>query len=93
MGEIYCSWRRIGRIYADISNQLELPGYSLFSAGVMVNVAPGVTFNASVENIGNAVGLTEGNPRGGFNENTGSNFYFARPINGRNAVASLRFDF
>lgn len=93
LGEIYGSWRRIGRIYADISNQLELPGYSLFSAGVMVNVAPGVTFNASVENIGNAVGLTEGNPRGGFNENTGSNFYFARPINGRNAVASLRFDF
>ncbi len=93
LGEIYGNWKRIGKIYADISNSLELPGYSVFSAGVLLRVAPGVTFNASVENIGNAIGLTEGNPRGGFVENTGSNFYFARPINGTNAVASLRFDF
>lgn len=93
LGEIYGSWKRIGKIYADVSNSLELPGYSVFSAGVMLNVAQGITFNASVENIGNAVGLTEGNPRGGFTENTGQNFYFARPINGTNAVASLRFDF
>ena len=93
LGEIYGSYRRIGRIYADISNSLELPGYDVFGAGILLKVADRVTFNASVENIGNAVGLTEGNPRAGFVENTGSNFYFARPINGTNAVASLRFDF
>lgn len=93
LGEIYGNWRRIGKIYADISNSLELPAYDVFSAGVLFRVAEGVTFNASVENIGNTVGLTEGNPRGGFVENRGSNFYFARPINGTNGIASLRFDF
>ncbi len=92
-GEVYASWKRIGKIYADVSNSLELPGYDLFSAGVMFKLTDDVTFNASVENIGNTIGLTEGNPRGGFVENTGSNYYFARPVNGRNAVASLRFDF
>lgn len=93
IGEIYGSWKHIGKIYADISNSLVLPGYDVFGAGVLLKVADGVTFNASVENIGNTVGLTEGNPRAGFVENTGSNFYFARPINGTNAIASLRFDF
>ncbi|MFD1786516.1 TonB-dependent siderophore receptor [Sphingomonas floccifaciens] len=93
MGEVYGSWKRIGKIYADISNSLVLPGYDLFSAGVLFNVAPNVQLNISVENITNAIGLTEGNPRGGFTENTGSNFYFARPIFGRNAVASVRIDF
>ena len=39
------------------------------------------------------IGLTEGNPRGGFVENTGQNTYFPCPIDGRNAVASVRFDF
>ncbi|MGJ3629751.1 hypothetical protein AB5I41_28325 [Sphingomonas sp. MMS24-JH45] len=82
-----------GRSSPTCRTRFELPGYSVFSAGVMFRLEEGITFNASVENIGNAVGLTEGNPRGGFVENTGSNFYFARPINGRNAVASLRFDF
>ena len=93
IGEIYASWKHIGKIYADISNSLVLPSYDVFGAGVLLKVTDGVTFNASVENIGNTVGLTEGNPRAGFVENTGQNFYFARPINGTNAVASLRFDF
>ena len=51
------------------------------------------SLSASVENIGNVIGLTEGNPCGGFVENTGQSTYFARPINGRNTVASVRFDF
>ena len=76
-----------------MSNSLELPAYSVFSAGVLFRLDEGVSLSASVENIGNVIGLTEGNPRGGFVENTGQNTYFARPINGRNAVASVRFDF
>ncbi len=93
MGEIYGSWKRIGKIYADVSNSLELPGYSVFSAGALFRLDDAVSFSVSVENIGNVIGLTEGNPRGGFVENTGQNTYFARPVNGRNAVASVRFDF
>lgn len=93
MGEVYGSWKRIGKIYADITNSLALPAYDLFSAGVLFNLAHNVQLNVSVENIGDAIGLTEGNPRGGFTENTGSNYYFGRPVNGRNAVASVRIDF
>ena len=52
------------------------------------------SLNANIQNITNTIGLTEGNPRGGttaFQEATGSNYFFARPILGRNAVVSLTF--
>ena len=46
-------------------------------------------------NLTNTVGLTEGNPRGsatgGFSENVGGNYFFARPILGRNIVVSLTY--
>ena len=93
-GDISLTYHQISKRYADLANSVELPGYATFDLSLRYELTPKITLNASVQNIGNAVGLTEGNPRGGstaFNENTGSNYFFARPILGRNAVMSLTF--
>jgi iron complex outermembrane recepter protein len=92
-GEIYLTYRRIGRIFPDLANSIRLPGYDVLSAGVLYNWNQNIQLSLSVDNITNAVGLTEGNPRAGFIENTGSDYFFARPILGRNAIASVTVDF
>ena len=45
--------------------------------------------NFSVQNLTNTIGLTEGNPRAGFTEVAGGNYFFARAILGRNMQLSL----
>jgi iron complex outermembrane recepter protein len=92
-GEIYVTWRKLGHIYSDLANSIRLPGYDVLSAGVIYNINDSARVSLSVDNITNTIGLTEGNPRAGFIENTGSDFFFARPILGRNAIASVTFDF
>jgi outer membrane receptor protein involved in Fe transport len=92
-GEIYVTYRRIGRIYSDLANSIRLPGYGVLSAGVLYNLGEKTRLAVSVDNITNTIGLTEGNPRAGFIENTGSDYFFARPILGRNAIASVTVDF
>ncbi len=92
-GEVYVTWRRIGKIFSDLANSIELPEYDVLSAGVIYNVTDNVRLTASVDNLTDEIGLTEGNPRAGFIEDTGSDFFFARPILGRNAVASVTVTF
>jgi iron complex outermembrane recepter protein len=87
------TYRHIGSIYSDLANSIRLPAYDVLSAGVLYHWNPKVHLSLSVDNITNSVGLTEGNPRAGFIESTGSDFFFARPILGRNAIASLTVDF
>jgi outer membrane receptor protein involved in Fe transport len=70
-----------------------LPGYDVLSAGVLYDLTDNARLSLSVDNITDTIGLTEGNPRSGFIENTGSDFFFARPILGRNAILSVTFDF
>ena len=93
-GDVSLTYHQISKRFADLANSVELPGYHTFDLSLRYELTPRITLNASVQNIGNTVGLTEGNPRGGstaFNENTGGNYFFARPILGRNAVMSLTF--
>jgi outer membrane receptor protein involved in Fe transport len=92
-GEIYVTYRRIGHIYSDLANSIRLPGYDVLSAGVLYDLTDNARLSLSVDNITDTIGLTEGNPRSGFIENTGSDFFFARPILGRNAILSVTFDF
>lgn len=92
-GEVFVSYKRLGRIYSDPANTIRLPGYGVLSAGLVATIAPQIRFALNVDNITNEIGLTEGNPRAGFAENTGGDYFFARPILGRNAVGSLTFDF
>lgn len=93
-GEVYVSYHYLEKIYSDISNSLELPAYGVWSAGALYNFNESLQASLSVDNITNEIGLTEGNPRSGFTENPGvSDFFYARPILGRNAVFSLTYRF
>ena len=78
-----------------MGNSIKLPAYRTLDVSFRYELTPKITLNASLANLTNTVGLTEGNPRGsatgGFSENVGSNFFFARPILGRNGVFSLTF--
>jgi hypothetical protein len=46
-----------------------------------------------VNNLTNEIGLTEGNPRSGFNQSSNGSLFYARPILGRNATAALSYRF
>ena len=94
MGDIALSVHRVGKRFADLANTVALPAYTTLDASFRYELTPKITLNANIQNITNTIGLTEGNPRGGttaFQEATGSNYFFARPILGRNAVVSLTF--
>jgi len=93
-GDVSLSIQRVGQRFADLANSVALPAYNKFDASLRYEITPRMTLNASIQNLTNTIGLTEGNPRGGataFQEATGSSFFFARPILGRNAVLSLTF--
>lgn len=93
-GEVSLGYHQVGKRFADLANSVALPAYHTLDLSGRYELTSKITLNASVNNLANSVGLTEGNPRGGasgFSENTGSNYFFARPILGRNAVVSLTF--
>ena len=94
-GEVSLSVHSVSDRFADLANSIKLPSYNTLDISLRYELTPKITLNASVANMTNTVGLTEGNPRGsataGFSENVGSNFFFARPILGRNGVISLTF--
>jgi iron complex outermembrane recepter protein len=94
LGEVYFSVRFLGKRFSDLANSLELPAYTTLDAGVTFNIGKSLTLAVNGQNLTNEIGLTEGNPRSGFTENPGvSNFFYARPILGRNFVATLTYNF
>ena len=94
-GEVSLSVHSVSDRYADLANSIKLPAYRTLDLAVRYELTSKMTINASVANLTNTVGLTEGNPRGsatgGFSENVGGNYFFARPILGRNFVFSLTY--
>jgi outer membrane receptor protein involved in Fe transport len=93
LGQIYMRYKYIGRIYADNGDQVPLPGYGVVSVGALYNVTPDTTLNVSVDNITNAVGLTEGNPRQGFTQSVTSGYFYGRGIVGPTGMVSLTAKF
>lgn len=93
-GQVYLSWQYVGKRYSDLANSLELPSYDTLDAGVIVTINEQLTFQVNGQNLTNEIALTEGNPRSGFTENPGvSDFFYARPILGRNFIATLSYTF
>ncbi|MBT9492772.1 MAG: TonB-dependent receptor [Paucibacter sp.] len=93
-GELTLSYRYTGMRFADVSNSVKLPAYNTWDLSLRYDLTPKLTLNASVQNIANTIGLTEGNPRSGFVQSPGgSDYYYARPILGRNAQLSLTMNF
>lgn len=95
-GEVALSIQHVGSRFADLANSIALPKYTTLALSGRYEITPKITLHASIQNLTNEVGLTEGNPRGGtsaFQEATGSNFFFARPILGRNVQISATLAF
>lgn len=88
LGEIYGRWKYVGKIFADAGNGISLPSYDVFSAGISVNVSPNINLNASVDNLTNEKGFTEGNPRQGQTQTIVDGYFYGRAIYGRNAIFS-----
>ena len=86
LGEIYGRWRYTDKIFADAGNGIALPSYSIISAGVSVNVGKKLNLSASVDNIFDAKGFTEGNPRQGQTQTITDGYFYGRAIYGRNAL-------
>ena len=93
LGQVYLRYKYIGRIYADNGDQVPLPGYGVLTIGGMVNVTPGTTLNVSVDNVTNALGLTEGNPRQGFTQSVVNGYFYGRGIVGPTGMVSLTSKF
>jgi outer membrane cobalamin receptor len=93
-GSVYVSATYYGQRYGDLANTQELGTYTNWGAGVTYNLTRSITVALVGDNLGNALGFTEGNPRGLGNLNAGtSGTVFARPIFGRNAKASCTLHF
>lgn len=93
LGEIYGRWKYVGKIYADAGNGVALPSYSVFSLGTNLNLTDSLNLAVSVDNVTNAVGFTEGNPRQGQTQTIVNGYFYGRAIAGRNAMASLTYRF
>ena len=93
LGEIYGRWKYIGKIYADSGNGVALPSYNVFSIGANLNVTDKVNVSVSVDNLTNAKGFTEGNPRQGQTQTIVNGYFYGRAIAGRNALASVTYAF
>ncbi len=91
-GELYVSFHQVGKRYADSGNSIVLPAYHTVDIGGRYQITDSVSFNLSLQNATNAIGLTEGNPRSSFTELAG-NYFYARSILGRNLQASLSVSF
>ena len=96
IGEVYVSTQYMGDRFSDTGNSIVLPSYQTVDAGFIWYINDDLTFNANVNNLTDEIGLTEGNPRGGFIERPDGgdlDVFLARSIPGRNVVFSLTYDF
>lgn len=88
LGEIYGRWKYIGKIFADAGDGVALPSYSVFTVGGSFNVGSRFNIGVSVDNITNAKGFTEGNPRQGQTQSIVNGYFYGRAIVGRNALVT-----
>lgn len=91
LGELYGRYKYVGKIFADAGNGVALPSYGVFTVGTSINITPRINFNVSVDNLTNAKGYTEGNPRQGQTQSIVNGYFYGRSIIGRNALASVTF--
>ena len=81
----------MGDRWSDVQNAQLLPRFWKWDAGLTLDMTRRLRLQATADNITNAIGLTEGNPRMLGAQGTGA--IFARPILGRSVELSARYDF
>ncbi|MEZ0472310.1 TonB-dependent receptor [Luteimonas salinilitoris] len=79
------AWEYQGDRYVDTANSVKLPAYDVFNASARFEMTPQFALYGYVDNLGNSLGLTEGNPRAGELQSgdAGANSFIARPVLGR----------
>ena len=87
---LYGTFEALGKRYSDLNNTQPLAAYTTLSAGVLVE-HNGISFQASVDNLTNSHGLTEGNPR--FLNTPGAALPDVRPIFGRSGKFTVGYKF
>ncbi|MDE2561731.1 MAG: TonB-dependent receptor [Sphingomonadales bacterium] len=91
--EIFGRYNFVGKRFVDLENLTELPAYQTLGLGLTYQHGP-LTLQVVGDNITNAHGITEGNPRSDQVSGQGSlTAIYGRPIFGRNVRASATFDF
>ncbi len=93
MGNVYLRYKYIGSTFADNGNALALPSYGVLSIGGIYNLTPKMNVSVSIDNLTNALGLTEGNPRQGFTQQAVAGYFYGRGIIGTNAQFALTYKF
>ena len=88
---LYTTLAYIGDRFSDVQNQQVLPSFYKWDAGVIVDIDERVALQASVDNITDEIGLTEGNPRTIGSQGSGA--ILARPILGRSFRFSVGYRF
>jgi len=86
---VYGEVRHFGNKFSDNENQFKLPSFTEIAAGASYRVR-NLRFAIDATNLGNTVGLTEGNPRASA---APGEFFNARPILGRAVRGSVSVDF
>ena len=86
------AWQYFGKRYTNPENKQVLPQFSQINAHVDYAVNKHITLSVAGNNLFNAIGLTEGNPRSGLTS-VNSQYFYARSILGRSAVMSFRYNF
>jgi outer membrane receptor protein involved in Fe transport len=89
------SYEHEGQRYVDTANSVRLPAYDVWNASARYNISSMCSVYLYVDNIGNSLGLTEGNPRAGElqSADAGANTFIARPILGRAYRAAVMYRF
>lgn len=90
---ISAAWEYFGKRYTNPENKQVLPEFSQINAYIDYVVTPHITVSAAGNNLFNAIGLTEGNPRSGLVSTGGSQYFYARSILGRSAILSFKYSF
>jgi iron complex outermembrane receptor protein len=92
-GTVYLRYYYEGAEFADNGNALALPAYGTLAIGGLFNITHNMQFSVNVQNVTNALGLTEGNPRQGFTQSIVSGYFYGRGIIGPNAQFALTYKF
>ena len=86
------TWQYFGKRFTNPANKQVLPQFSQINARLDFAVSKHISVAASGNNLFNAIGLTEGNPRSGLTS-VNSQYFYARSILGRSAVLSFQYNF
>ncbi len=88
---LYTTVSCMGDRWSDVQNEQLLPRFFKWDAGAIFDMTDRLRLQVVADNITNAIGLTEGNPRTLGAQETGA--IFARPILGRSIELSASYRF